>query len=34
VIVGDRAKIEEGVRSLNLGGVQILDADGKPAGNV
>ena len=34
VIVGDRAKIEEGVRSLNLGAVQILDADGKPAGNV
>ncbi len=32
VIVGDRAKIEEGVRSLNLGTVQILDADGKPAG--
>jgi len=30
VIVGDRAKIEEGIRSLNLGTVQALDADGKP----
>ncbi len=30
VIVGDRAKIEEGIRSLNLGVVQALDADGNP----
>jgi len=30
VVVGDRAKIEEGVRSLGLGTVKILDADGKP----
>ena len=30
VIAGDRAKIEAGIRSLNLGDVQILDADGKP----
>jgi len=30
VIVGDRAKIEEGIRSLNLGAVQALDADGNP----
>ena len=30
VIVGDRAKIEEGVRSLNLGNLAILDVDGKP----
>ncbi len=30
VIVGDRAKIEQGVRELNLGEVRIVDADGKP----
>jgi zinc protease len=34
VIVGDRAKIEDGVRSLNLGKLEILDANGKPVGNV
>lgn len=28
VVVGDRAKIEAGVRSLNLGPVTVLDADG------
>jgi zinc protease len=30
VVVGDRAKIEAGIRELNLGDLQILDADGKP----
>jgi len=30
VIVGDRAKIESGVRELNLGELKFLDADGKP----
>ena len=30
VIVGDRAKIEAGIRELNLGEVRYLDADGKP----
>ena len=30
VVVGDRAKIEAGVRELNLGEVKFLDADGKP----
>jgi len=30
VVVGDRAKIEAGVRELNLGEVKLLDADGKP----
>ncbi len=30
VVVGDRAKIEPGVRELNLGEVKFLDADGKP----
>ena len=33
VIVGDRAKIEQGVRSLGLGAVTIVDADGKPTGS-
>jgi zinc protease len=28
VIVGDRAKIEEGVRELNIGDVHIVDANG------
>ena len=31
VVVGDRAKIEAGVRDLNMGEVRIIDADGKPA---
>jgi zinc protease len=30
VLVGDRAKIEEGVKSLNLGEVVLLDVEGKP----
>ena len=30
VVVGDRAKIEAGVREVNLGAVKFLDADGKP----
>ncbi len=30
VVVGDRAKIEDGVRKLNLGEVRIIDADGNP----
>jgi zinc protease len=30
VIVGDLAKIEAGVRALNLGEVTVVDADGKP----
>jgi zinc protease len=29
VVIGDRAKIEAGVRSLNLGVVNVVDADGK-----
>jgi len=28
VVVGDRAQIEKGIRELNLGEVQLLDADG------
>ena len=28
VIVGDRAKIEAGIRELNLGEIKIIDADG------
>jgi zinc protease len=30
VVVGDRAKIEQPVRSLNLGDVRFIDADGRP----
>jgi zinc protease len=30
VVVGDRAKIEAGLRSLDLGPIQVIDADGKP----
>jgi zinc protease len=30
VIVGDRAKIEKGVRELNLGEIRIVDANGDP----
>ena len=30
VIVGDRAKIEQGIRDLNLGELHVIDADGKP----
>ncbi len=31
VVVGDLSKIEEPVRALNLGKIQIIDADGNPA---
>lgn len=30
VIVGDRAKIEAGIRALGLGEIRFIDADGKP----
>jgi zinc protease len=30
VIVGDRSKIEAGIRELNWGEIRFLDADGKP----
>ncbi|MGQ0713443.1 MAG: M16 family metallopeptidase [Gemmatimonadaceae bacterium] len=30
VVVGDRAKIEPGIRELNLGPLSFLDADGRP----
>jgi len=30
VIVGDRAKIEPGIRELGWGEIQLLDADGGP----
>jgi zinc protease len=32
VVVGDRAKIEPGVRQLGLGEIRLIDADGKPLG--
>ncbi|MEO8380380.1 MAG: pitrilysin family protein [Acidobacteriota bacterium] len=31
VIVGDRAKIEKGIRELGYGDIRVIDADGKPA---
>jgi zinc protease len=30
LVVGDRAKIEAGIRELKLGEVVLLDADGHP----
>ena len=30
VVVGDRVKIEQGIRELNLGEIKRIDADGKP----
>jgi len=30
VVVGDRAKIEPGIKELNWGPVKYLDADGNP----
>ncbi len=32
VVVGDRAKIEAGLRGLGLGEIRLIDADGKPLG--
>jgi len=32
VIVGDLSKIEQPVRALDLGAIQVIDADGKPVG--
>lgn len=32
VVVGDLSKIEDGIRALDLGQVQVIDADGKPVG--
>ena len=30
VVVGDRAKIEPGIRELNLGEIRLIDTDGRP----
>jgi len=30
VVVGDRSKIEAGLKSLNMGTIVYLDADGNP----
>ncbi|MBX5494368.1 MAG: insulinase family protein, partial [Bryobacteraceae bacterium] len=30
VVVGDRSKIEQGIRELGIGEISVLDADGKP----
>ena len=32
VVVGDRSKIEPGIRELGLGEINLIDADGNPAG--
>jgi predicted Zn-dependent peptidase len=32
VIVGDRAKIEAGLRELNMGEIRVIDADARPVG--
>jgi zinc protease len=32
VVVGDRSKIESGIRALNLGEIKFIDADGRPLG--
>ena len=32
VVVGDRSKIEAGIRELKLGEIRLIDADGKPLG--
>jgi hypothetical protein len=34
VIVGDRKEIEAGIRELNLGAMQVVDADGRPIASV
>jgi len=31
IVVGDRSKIESGIRGLGWGEIQFLDADGHPA---
>jgi zinc protease len=30
VVIGDRAKVEAGLKELNLGPIVLLDADGRP----
>ena len=30
VVIGDRAKVESGIRELGLGDIVLLDADGRP----
>ena len=32
VVVGDRSKVEAGLRELGVAEVRIIDADGQPAG--
>jgi zinc protease len=32
VVVGDRSKVEAGIRELKLGDIKFIDADGKPLG--
>ena len=30
IVVGDRAKIEQGIKDLGIGKIHFIDADGKP----
>ncbi|HEY6343385.1 MAG TPA: hypothetical protein VIY49_17960 [Bryobacteraceae bacterium] len=30
IVVGDRAKIEAGIKALNIGELHVIDADGNP----
>jgi zinc protease len=30
VVIGDRAKVESGIKELNLADIVLLDADGRP----
>ena len=32
LLVGDRAKVESGLKALNLGEIVVLDTEGKAAG--
>jgi hypothetical protein len=32
VLIGDRAKIEPGLRELNVGEIVVMDPEGRPAG--
>jgi zinc protease len=33
VVVGDRSKVEAGIRELGLGEVRFIDADANPVGD-
>jgi hypothetical protein len=33
IVIGDRAKIEAGLKGLNIAPLEVWDEDGKPVGN-